>query len=92
MPSYNLSILGQEISFRADVEESRIREAEQLIRQKFDRLNTYGTRMSNEKLLILVALSLADDYLQTNQKLLDQDTKLRDILEKIDQYGVDSSA
>jgi len=92
MPSYNLSILGQEISFRADVEESRIREAEQLIRQKFDRLNTYGTRMSNEKLLILVALSLADDYLQTNQKLLDQDTKLRDILEKIDQHGVDSSA
>jgi cell division protein ZapA len=92
MPSYNLSILGQEISFRADVEESRIREAEQLIRHKFDRLNTYGTRMSNEKLLILVALSLADDYLQTNQKLLDQDTKLRDILEKIDQYGVDSSA
>ncbi len=91
MPSYNLSILGQEISFRADVEESRIREAEQLIRQKFDRLNTYGTRMSNEKLLILVALSLADDYLQTNQKLLDQNTKIRDVLEKIDRHGVDSS-
>lgn len=90
MPSYNLSILGQEISFRADVEESRIREAEQLIRQKFDRLNTYGTRMSNEKLLILVALSLADDYLQTNQKLLDQNTKIRDVLEKIDRHGVDS--
>jgi cell division protein ZapA len=40
--------------------------------------------LSNEKLLILVALSLADDYLQTRQKLRDYQDELNRLVEMID--------
>lgn len=84
MQSYNLSILGQEISFRTNADENRIKEAEKLIEHRFDKLNTYGSRLTNEKLLILVALSLADDFLQSNQELNTIKDKLNQLLEKID--------
>ncbi|MFO8033488.1 MAG: cell division protein ZapA [Desulfohalobiaceae bacterium] len=84
MHSYHLSILGHEIAFRTNAEEERIREAERLIAQRFKRLDTHGSRVSNEKLLILVALSLADDYLQTDQKLRDLQVRIQQLLDKIE--------
>ncbi|WP_027370366.1 cell division protein ZapA [Desulfovermiculus halophilus] len=85
MPSYNVRILGQEVSFRTNAEEDRIRHAEQLIQERFQGLDTYGSRVSNEKLLILVALSLADDYIQTQQRLEVLEDKVRQLLERMDQ-------
>jgi len=84
MPEYNITVSGLEVSFRTNAGESRVREAEHLIRRTFNRLNTYGNRLSNEKLLILVALSLADDYLQTRQKLRDYQDELNRLVETID--------
>jgi cell division protein ZapA len=84
MPSYNVRILGQEVSFKTNAEEDRIRHAEQLIQERFQGLDTYGSRISNEKLLILVALSLADDYIQTRQRLDELEDKVCQLLEKLD--------
>ncbi len=84
MPIYRLSILGQEVSFKTNVDEARILEAKKVVLDRFNKINTYGSRLSNEKLLILVALGLADDYLQTIQKLLETEEKLKHLLEKID--------
>ncbi len=84
MPSYNVRILGQEVSFKTNAEEDRIRHAEQLIEDRFQGLDTYGSRISNEKLLILVALSLADDYIQTRQRLDELEDKVCQLLEKLD--------
>ncbi len=82
MPTYRLTILGQEVSFRANVDEARIQEAKKVVLDRFDKLNTFGSRLSNEKLLILVALGLADDLLQTKRKLQDTEIKLKQLLEK----------
>jgi len=87
MPSYNVRLLGQEVSFKTNAEEDRIRQAEQLIKERFQGLDTYGSRVNNEKLLILVALSLADDYIQTRQRLDELEDKLTQLLEKIDRDG-----
>jgi len=84
MPTFRLSILGQEVSFKANVDETRVQEAKKVVLDRFSKLNTYGSRLSNEKLLILVALGLADDYLQTTQKLREAEDKLKQLLEKID--------
>ncbi|GAB6887322.1 cell division protein ZapA [Desulfothermus okinawensis JCM 13304] len=84
MPTYRLTILGQEVSFRANVDEARIQEAKKVVLDRFDKLNTFGSRLSNEKLLILVALGLADDLLQTKRKLQDTEIKLKQLLEKIE--------
>ncbi len=87
MPSYNVRLLGQEVSFKTNAEEDRIRQAEQLIKNRFQGLDTYGSRVNNEKLLILVALSLADDYIQTRQRLDEFEDKMSRLLEKIDREG-----
>ena len=87
MPSYIVRILGQEVSFKTNAEEDRIRQAEQLIKNRFQGLDTYGSRVNNEKLLILVALSLADDYIQTRQRLDELEDKMSRLLEKIDREG-----
>ena len=87
MPSYNVRLLGQEVSFKTNAEEDRIRQAEQLIKNRFQGLDTYGSRVNNEKLLILVALSLADDYIQTRQRQDEFEDKMSRLLEKIDREG-----
>ena len=84
MPSFHLTILGQEVSFRANVDETRVEEAKKLVLDRFRKLDVYGSRLTNEKLLILVALGLADDFLQTSRKLLEAEKKITQLLEKID--------
>ncbi len=84
MPSFHLSILGQEVSFRANVDEARVEEAKKVVLDRFSKLDGYGSRLTNEKLLILVALGLADDFLQTNRKLQEAENKIKQLLEKIE--------
>ncbi len=83
MTSHNISILGQEVSFKTNADESRIQEAVEVIEQRFHSLNTEGCRMNSEKILLLVAISLADDYLQKDQKLEQMEKKVSQLLDKI---------
>jgi cell division protein ZapA len=84
MASYRLNLLGQEVSFKTNADDARIREAERLIHDHYTRLNERGSRLSNEKLLILVALSLADELIQTSQELESTLKKMDQLLQKID--------
>jgi cell division protein ZapA len=91
MPSYHLSILGQEVSFKTNVGEERIKEAARHIENRFQHLDLYGSRLSKEKLLILVALSLADDSLQNSSKLQQTEDKLARLLDKISTHADSTS-
>lgn len=86
MSRYNLTLLGQNISFKTNAEEQRIREAEKLIEHTYEQINRSAVRVSNEKILIMVALTLADEYLQQNQKLEELEARLFRLLEKIDSF------
>ena len=79
-----MNLLGQEVSFKTNADDARIREAERLIQDHYTRLNDRGSRLSNEKLLILVALSLADELIQTSQELESTVKKMDQLLQKID--------
>jgi len=83
MTSHNISILGQEVAFKTNADEERIQEAVEVIEQRYHSLNTDGCRMSSEKILLLVAISLADDYLQKDQKLEKVESRLSQLLDKI---------
>ncbi len=83
MSRYNLTLLGQNISFKTNAEEQRIREAEKLIEHTYEQINSSAMRVSSEKILIMVALTLADEYLQQNQKLEELEERLFRLLEKI---------
>ena len=79
-----MSLLGQEVSFKTNADDARIREAERLIRDRYNRLNDRGSRLSNEKLLILVALSLADELIQASERLGNTEKRIDQLLQEID--------
>ncbi|MFU2208896.1 cell division protein ZapA [Solidesulfovibrio sp. C21] len=85
MPSYNVSILGFELSFKTDAQAQRVESARKLVEQRCNNmLKAGGKTLGKEKLLAYVALGLADDVLISNQRLDDLETRVGALLTKID--------
>jgi cell division protein ZapA len=84
MPSYTLSLLGLELSFKTDVEPERVEAARKLVEQRYNMLQAGGKTLGKEKLLAFVALGLADDMLVSNQRLEALQSRAGKLLTKID--------
>jgi cell division protein ZapA len=82
MPRYTLPILGLEIAFKTDADAGRVNAAKAYVEELFTRLNQGGKNLSKEKLLTVLALSLADETLLSRQKLKDLEAKLGTLLAK----------
>jgi cell division protein ZapA len=83
MPSYNLTLMGLEVSFKTEADQKRVSEAKKLLEQRFKSLNERGRILSKEKVLMLLALSLADDLLQTMEARQELEGKLEKLLAKV---------
>ena len=55
-----------------------------LLEERFQPLLEMGRNLSKEKLLVVLALSLADDFLQCTDRLQELEQKLEQLLHKID--------
>ena len=84
MPGYNLTVLGLDLSFAADVPPVRIQKAVDFVLQRYRDLQGRSGQLSKERLLTYLALSLADDYLHDQGKLMQLETTLQQLLSKID--------
>ena len=84
MPSYNLSVLGLDVSFKAEADPQRVHSAKSLVEERFHKLND-GRQINREKLLTFVALGLADDLLQSTQKHSVLEERIAELLAKIDE-------
>ena len=84
MPSYTLSILGLDLSFKTDAEPERVNSAKALVEQRYNMLQAGGKTLGKEKLLAFVAMGLADDVLMSNQRLDDLQARVGNLLTKID--------
>ncbi|MFW5730027.1 MAG: cell division protein ZapA [Desulfonatronovibrionaceae bacterium] len=84
MPGYNINILGLDLNFRTDAGQERVDRAAELLEERFAELEKRGTNLSKEKILVFLLLSLADDYLQSEQRHGDLEKQVRDLLGKID--------
>jgi cell division protein ZapA len=84
MPSYTLSILGLELSFKTDAEPERVASAKELVEQRYNLLLAGGKSLGKEKLLAFVALGLADDVIVSNQQLDALHERVGRLLTKID--------
>ncbi|MCA1743256.1 MAG: cell division protein ZapA [Desulfonatronovibrio sp.] len=90
MPEYSKKILGLDLIFKTDAGPERVNQASKLLEERFAKLEERGSALSKEKILIFLLLSLADDYLQSEQKLDDFQRKANKLLEKIDQLETKS--
>ncbi|HKK32421.1 MAG TPA: cell division protein ZapA [Desulfomicrobiaceae bacterium] len=84
MPGYTLNVLGLEVNFKAEASSARIERARTLLENRYEELNGRGRNLSKERLLIFLALGLADDYLQMDDRLAKLDEQLATLLNKID--------
>lgn len=82
MPSYTISVNGLEISFKTDADEERIQAAQALLEDRFAELSKGGRYISREKLLMLLALGMADDYLEIRRKLAGMEARMQELLER----------
>lgn len=82
MPSYTITVNGLEISFKTDADEQRIQAAQTLLEERFTELSKGGRYISREKLLTLLALGMADDYLEVRRKLAGLEARMQELLER----------
>ncbi|MFO7816185.1 MAG: cell division protein ZapA [Thermodesulfobacteriota bacterium] len=87
MPSYNISLLGLDVYFKTSASAERINQASGLIENRFKQLDQRGRTLSKEKLLVFLALGLADDYLQTKESLEEIQERLNSLLDKLEEDG-----
>ena len=84
MHSFQLNVLGMDISFRTDADSARIERAQDFVEKQYERLKNQGGQFGREKLLTLLVLGVADDLLQTQQQLDGVETRLANLLELIE--------
>jgi cell division protein ZapA len=84
MPGYNINILGLDLTFRTDTGPERVEQARKFLEERFAELEQRGDKLSKERLLVFLALSLADDYLYSDRKLADLQNRVSELLQKID--------
>ena len=82
MPSYTITVNGLEISFKTDADAERIQIAQTLLEERFTELSKGGRYISREKLLTLLALGMADDYLEVRRKLASLEARMQELLER----------
>ena len=63
MRTHTLTVLGLEVSFKAEADPRRVDKARILLEERSAKLQQHGVQLSKEKLLTFMALALADDFL-----------------------------
>lgn len=92
MQRYEKHILGLDITFRTKAEPERVDRAAQMVEERFAALDAVGKNVSREKLLIMVAMGLADDLLESQGCLGEVKGRLHHLVEKIQRDSSSSSA
>ncbi len=84
MPRYTLDVLGLNLSFKAEADKGRVEEAAALLESRFEKLDD-GRQISKERLLVFLALGLADDLLQSNRRQGELENRIAQLLARIDE-------
>ncbi len=87
MSSYNINVLGWDVYFRTNAGPERVDKACGLLEERFKHLDQRGRNLSKEKLLVFLALGLADDYLQTKESLEEIEKKLDSLVQRLEKKG-----
>ncbi|XPV76104.1 MAG: cell division protein ZapA [Desulfovibrio sp.] len=82
MSRFNLTLLGLELTFKADASKERVARAQELVEERARDLKRDGNEISKERLLTFLVLTLADDYLEVQDKLENLEKRLANLLEK----------
>lgn len=84
MQTFNLNLLGIDASFKADADPELVDQSMQILETASERLKSGGGLYSRDKLLVLVALGVAYDLLQTRHELEETRKRISGMLQSIE--------
>jgi cell division protein ZapA len=84
MQHFTVHVLGLDISFKADADPDRLEQAIEMLDKRVKILEQHSRQISKEKLLILLALALADDLLVLAEQMKITEAKVQEIVKKIE--------
>lgn len=87
MHTHTLEVLGTELFFKAKADPGRIERAKSLLDERYAELSQHGGILSKEKLLVFLALSLADDVVLLQDEKEKNDVKMRELLGNIEKVA-----
>lgn len=84
MRSFQLNVLGVDVSFRTQADAERIAEAKLFVEEQYALLQKRGGQFSREKLLTLLVLGATDDLLQSRRQVEMLEQRLSSLLQRIE--------
>ena len=84
MRRHTLTVLGQEVSFKAETDPGRVERARALLEERYELLARNGGHLSKEKLLAYLALALAADLLHMQDEKQEAARRIEELLVKIE--------
>ena len=85
MHSFQLNVLGMDISFRTEADPARIEQAQVFVEKQYERLKNQGRAVRQRKTAGASGFwEVADDLLQTQQQLEAVESRLANLLKLIE--------
>ena len=88
MESYQLDVCDLKLAFRTAAGPERVERARRYVDDMYAQMKAYGGPLGKDKVLVMLLISLADDFLQLRDQNSQADEKLDKLLENLKESGM----
>ena len=92
MESYQLDVCELKLAFRTSAGPERVERARRYVDTLYDQMKAYGGPLGKDKVLVMLLISLADDFLQLRDKHSQADDRLDKLLQSLKENGMESGS
>jgi cell division protein ZapA len=92
MESYQLDVCELKLAFRTAAGPERVERARSYVDSLYAQMKAYGGPLGKDKVLVMLLISLADDFLQLRDQHNKVDDSLDKLLQSLKERGMDSGS
>ena len=92
MESYQLDVCELKLAFRTAAGPERVERARRYVDEIYAQMKAYGGPLGKDKVLVMLLISLADDFLQLRDQHSQVDNSLDKLLQSLKESGMDSGS
>ena len=89
MESYQLDVCDLKLAFRTAAGPERVERARSYVDSLYDQMKAYGGPLGKDKVLVMLLISLADDFLQLRDQHDQADVQLDKLLQSLKENGME---
>ena len=88
MESYQLDVCDLKLAVRTAAGPERVERARRYVDEIYAQMKAYGGPLGKDKVLVMMLISLADDFLQLREKHSRADGRLDELLQSLKESGM----